>query len=233
MLLRENAGILEVLLLKRNAQLSFAPNVWVFPGGRVDPEDGLRDEPCTLETAKKAAVRECKEETGINIDATSLHHFCKWTTPKGGNKRFETFFFHSIVLHEQSKVTIDDSEIVDQMWLTAREALDQLLSKKIDLLPPTFISIERIKDCTTYADVIKEFDRTGIVIAEPVTTFKDGKFYSLYRGDSGYETADLTKQNSLHRLTMDMSSSRYTIQHDNTPQPPVHGGVSLTSPEPR
>ena len=34
---------LEVLLLRRTAKVVFAPDNWVFPGGRVDPEDHVED----------------------------------------------------------------------------------------------------------------------------------------------------------------------------------------------
>ena len=33
---------LEVLMLRRTAKASFAPDAWVFPGGRIDPGDGAR-----------------------------------------------------------------------------------------------------------------------------------------------------------------------------------------------
>jgi len=232
MLLRDRAGVLEVLLLKRNSKLAFAPSVWVFPGGRVDDQDGQMDQHNMFETVKNAAVRECAEETGINITSSSLHHFCKWTTPKGGNKRFETFFFHTFVNEESCDVTIDDSEIVDYLWLTPHQVLEKLFEKEITLLPPTFITIERIKNCRTYNDVKAEFNRTGLIIAEPVTTFLEGKFFSLYRGDSGYETADFSEGDSIHRLVMDLNTNHYSVQHINTSIPPVHGGVALASPKP-
>ena len=41
-LLRETNGSLETLLLRRNAKLNFAGGNWVFPGGRVDPDDRSR-----------------------------------------------------------------------------------------------------------------------------------------------------------------------------------------------
>ena len=34
---------LQVLMLRRTAKVVFAPDNWVFPGGRVDPEDHLQD----------------------------------------------------------------------------------------------------------------------------------------------------------------------------------------------
>ena len=227
MILRESEGTLEVLLLKRNKTLTFAPNVWVFPGGRVDPTDGSLERTDLLDTAKHAAVRECKEETDLEITSPSLSHFCKWTTPAGGKRRFETFFFHAVLEGTVQTVQIDDSEIVEHKWLTPMAALKEFHAKKINLLPPTFITLERIKGCLTYEAVKNEFDRTGVVIAEPVTTFIDGKFYSLYKGDSGYDTNDISIGKKLHRLEMDFTSGKYEFHYKNTKYPAVHGEVTL------
>ena len=38
-LLRDAPGGVETLMLRRNSKLAFAGGAWVFPGGRIDPED--------------------------------------------------------------------------------------------------------------------------------------------------------------------------------------------------
>ena len=53
-------------MLRRTAKASFAADAWVFPGGRVDPEDGL--DPLSLEAARQGAARETREEAGIVVD---------------------------------------------------------------------------------------------------------------------------------------------------------------------
>jgi 8-oxo-dGTP pyrophosphatase MutT (NUDIX family) len=57
-------------MLKRSRKLSFFPNAWVFPGGRLDAGDydfpseggvkGLEEKAFAV-----AAVRECFEESGV------------------------------------------------------------------------------------------------------------------------------------------------------------------------
>lgn len=88
-LLRQGEAGLEILLLKRSKSTGFIPGAYVFPGGRVDREDGADDvmrrfgglEPEVLEGrlgASKpyqppamaflvAAIRETFEETGVLI----------------------------------------------------------------------------------------------------------------------------------------------------------------------
>jgi 8-oxo-dGTP pyrophosphatase MutT (NUDIX family) len=74
----ENAqeGGVEVFLVRRHIQSDFAPNVFVFPGGTVKPDDGALESsvpthaPTDGSTAlgsgfRAAAIRECFEEAGV------------------------------------------------------------------------------------------------------------------------------------------------------------------------
>ena len=64
LIVRQGADELDVLLLRRNAQLAFAGGAWVFPGGAVDTADGLHSA-TEEQAARVAAVREAQEECGI------------------------------------------------------------------------------------------------------------------------------------------------------------------------
>lgn len=82
-LLRRHGGRREVLLGRRRATAKFLPGVYVFPGGRLDPEDrqesGFEERfaplPGGLDRATqrlapallRAAVRETYEETGLLV----------------------------------------------------------------------------------------------------------------------------------------------------------------------
>jgi 8-oxo-dGTP pyrophosphatase MutT (NUDIX family) len=60
MLLRDAPGGLEVFMLRRTMTAVFASGMYVFPGGKVDPADGVGDEAFVA-----AAIRECFEEAGV------------------------------------------------------------------------------------------------------------------------------------------------------------------------
>ncbi len=83
-LMRRRDGEIEVLMGRRSPRHAFMPNTFVFPGGRVDPEDAaiapLSDlRPPVLERLKRnasarrsralalAAIREAFEETGLAL----------------------------------------------------------------------------------------------------------------------------------------------------------------------
>lgn len=223
---------IEVLLLKRNKSLNFAPSYWVFPGGRVDTNDGSLQTEDMEATAKRAASREAAEEAGIEVDPSQLYHYCHWTTPAGDTRRYATWFFHTHLTQKDSKIEIDRSEIVDHNWINPLEALKLHLKGLLPMLPPTFISLQRIKKARSYEDVKIEFERTGVVKAEPVVSFKDRIFYSLYEGDAGYTTRDISKTASKHRLVIDQTNRSYTFEYENCQHiPPVNGGVSFNLDE--
>lgn len=224
LIIKEVQDDIEVLLLKRSSKLAFAPNFWVFPGGRIDAEDGSLEPGHILATAKVAAARETMEEANIKVSPDDMHHYCHWTTPSGTNRRFATWFFHCKAPSDDI-IKVDDSEIVDHLWIRPQEALVEMSLGNLGLLPPTFISLERIKNKRTYEDAKTEYARTGVVTANPNTTIIDGVFYCLYEGDAGYATTDINKTEYKHRLIVDQKNGKYHFEYEGCELPPVNGGV--------
>ena len=135
-MLRDGAAGLEVLMLHRDRDLSFAGGMWVFPGGRIDPADhpdptdhpdpsGRPDGTPDLEAAaRRAAVREAAEEAGLSIDPGQLRRWSHWTPPPESPKRFSTAFYVAPLPPDAAEVVIDDGEIRDHRWLTPAEVLE-------------------------------------------------------------------------------------------------------------
>lgn len=121
---------LEVLLLQRPERASFMPGAWVFPGGAI--ESG--------ESEAEAAVREAREECGVELDAGALVVTSRWITPAGIPKRFDTWFFLAKVPRDMN-VTIDGSEIVDAMWIAPADALAR---RDLKLVFPTIKNLEAL-----------------------------------------------------------------------------------------
>ena len=90
-LLRAGDDGIEVLLLKKNEKITFGGS-WVFPGGRVDPDDTTTDSDPYI-TEKNTAIRECHEEVGLTLQSENLWPISRWTTPDIRPKRFTTVFF--------------------------------------------------------------------------------------------------------------------------------------------
>ena len=201
--LRRGSQDLEVLLLRRNPELVFAPDCWVFPGGKVEQSE-LDDAQGKLETANRsAAVRECFEETGIALDINDLLPISHWTTPKIRVKRFATQFY-LCQLKSDARVTIDDSEIVEYRWQSANDALESHRSKQLNIMPPTYVTLHEIARYAEYSDLCKYYESRPPRFYNPKPTMFSKTLGSfLYEGDSGYETDQPELKDKLNRCEYD------------------------------
>ena len=141
---------LEALLLLRNSKLAFHGGHWVFPGGRIDRGDFDSDSGLEYQAAKRAAVRETYEETGIEIDESDLVHTAHWTTPPNLPRRFCTWFF-VCTLRDAVSVNVDYAEILDHRWLTPSAALKAADASKFVLPRPTLVTLKDIAPYKTRA----------------------------------------------------------------------------------
>ena len=163
-LLREtnDKADLEVLLLRRNSSLVFHGGHWVFPGGRIDAEDfdqasGALEYPAAL----RAAVRETREEAGVDIDEKQLVHTAHWTTPPRLPRRFCTWFF-ICPLSEPVSVVVDNDEILEHRWITARAALAEAEAETLMLPRPTMTTLRDIEKHRNFPQLMEAVKRGGI-----------------------------------------------------------------------
>ncbi len=194
---------LEVLMLRRNSKLAFG-RMWVFPGGRVDADEVVEGD--VLASARKAAVRETDEETGLTIHADQLLTWSYWVPPpmpsmptKGPRRRFSTWFF--VGPAPTGDVAIDHGEIHEDRWLSPTEALSQHAARDIELAPPTWITLTQLSAHSTVAEAMAwaeatesdEF-RTRPLGKDPLTI--------AWAGDAAYENGDANAEGPRHRLVM-------------------------------
>lgn len=141
-LVRPAADDLEVLLLLRSSRLVFNGGSWVFPGGKIDAEDYDRDAGgLEYPAACRAAVRETREEAGIQIDPARLIHTAHWTTPPNLPRRYSTWFFVCPLLTD-TPVRVDRSEILDHRWISPRLALEAYRQQSMPLPHPTRVTLQ-------------------------------------------------------------------------------------------
>ncbi|HJO11809.1 MAG: NUDIX hydrolase [Gammaproteobacteria bacterium] len=141
---------IEVLLVQRNSKLVFHGGHWVFPGGRIDQGDFPEgDNNPEYLAAKNAAVRETREEAGIEIKDTDLIHTAHWTTPPNLPRRFSTWFF-ICPLSKPVAVSVDNDEILDYRWLSPAAAIAEAESGQLVLPRPTLTTL---KDLLPYANL--------------------------------------------------------------------------------
>lgn len=200
-LLRQGEAGLETLMLRRNSKIVFG-GMWVFPGGRVDPEDwagvAAGDE---LAAARRTAERESLEECGLCVEPAEMHPFSHWTPPPITPKRFLTWFF-AAPARSGGVVAIDHGEIHEHAWMSPAEALRRQQARKIELAPPTYVTLHELSAfgdldqamATIRARAPERFQtRIGLTETGPV---------AMWHGDAGYEATDPHCQGERHRLVM-------------------------------
>jgi len=139
-ILRNDGGRLSVLMGRRHAGHVFLPNLWVFPGGRVERKDyrapALTELPqqtadAIAPTARPSlaralaicAVRETFEETGVLLGVDGLPNLgalrlaAREVTPPGHPRRFDTHFF-TAPAEAASRLDLGgDGEFDDIAWI--------------------------------------------------------------------------------------------------------------------
>ena len=169
---------LEFLVLRRAGASRFAPGFVVFPGGVVEPEDPMRardwfgdDE----QAARACALRELAEETGLVMtsagliegpghlpgdqgfpppDASTVPEIARWVAPEFLPVRFDARFF-SLAAEQPLRPVPDGVEIEEAWWSPAEEVLAGLRAGDVQLMWPTFRTLEALTGCRTVQDVLQ------------------------------------------------------------------------------
>ncbi len=207
-LLRDSDAGPETLMLHRNSKLAFAGGAWVFPGGKVEPEDFDRARPDDTQTAaRNAAVREAHEEASLKVDADALVPFSHWMPPSVAPKRFATWFF--LAPTPPGAVTIDGSEIHGHEWMRPEATLVRRDALEFELLPPTWVTLHFLSQFATVADALAAARAAEVEFFETHFGPCEGGVVSMWTPDAGYETDDPTVPGARHRLYMLDSGWRY------------------------
>jgi len=158
---------LELFMVHRHARSDAFADVWVFPGGTVDPIDRVPgagawafeeltnrggDPPTDQAEALailRCAARELREEACVTVDPQDLRYFSHWVTPEGSPRRFDTRFFVAAMPPEQEAACCG-VETVEGAWVTAERALEAL-----PLVFPTRKHLERIAGLPNLAALLE------------------------------------------------------------------------------
>ena len=213
-LARDGAAGLEVLMVRRSSSLAFAGGMWVFPGGRVDPDDRDPAAPADdLGAARRAGAREVAEEAGLVVDPASLVAFSHWTPPPGAPKRFATWFF--VAAAPPGAVTVDGGEIEAHVWVGPGEALARHRHDEVELIPPTWITLASLSAFDDVAALLTTArQRSPEVFVTRLAVVTDGTV-ALYEGDAGYADGNPERPGGRHRLHMRAGGWSY-VRPDGT-----------------
>ena len=202
-LVRDGATGLECLMLRKTSGQAFG-GLWVFPGGRVEADDGPG-----YDGARAAAVREAEEETGLVIGATDLVPIAHWTPPLEAPRRYATWFFLAPLPAGAAEVVVDGGEIGDHVWTNPAAALARHRAREIDLLPPTWVTLHGIESAADMAAALATARAAEVDYYTTRMLRDQGLMVSVWAPDAGYESGDLSVPGARHRLWMDPAGWRY------------------------
>lgn len=216
-LVRDGTAGLEVLMVRRTAKASFAADAWVFPGGRVDPGDG--GDPLSVETARRAAVRETLEEAGVAVDPATVIPYSQWCPPPESPRRFLTWLFVAAA-PSNGNVVVDGGEITDHRWTGPADALAARDEGRITLLPPTWVTLWELSRRPDAAAVLRDAATVATPYFETHIGFQaregdpaEQDVVALWDGDAGYDARDPAVPGARHRLRM--GAAPWTYERDS------------------
>lgn len=96
----------KVLLLQRNPDCGFEPNKWGFAGGKVQ----------VGEVTKAGAIRECLEESGINVDNETVEKIGEFSNPDGSiSHYYKGNALNDVELGDESQnfIWVDPSDVIN------------------------------------------------------------------------------------------------------------------------
>lgn len=109
----------QVLLQKRSANKRFNPNKWALCAGHVEAYESLED----------AAIREIKEEIGLDISKEDLHEYLKKEiTLRESNSKI-TYFYYIKTNKKEDEFIIQTDELSEVKWFDIDQVIDMINNK--------------------------------------------------------------------------------------------------------
>jgi len=109
----------QVLLQKRSANKRFNPNKWALCAGHVDAGESL----------ESAALREIKEEIGIDITANDLKPFAERKFTISNSNSHITYFYYTKSNLNEKDFIIQKEELSEVKWFDIDEVIYMIQSK--------------------------------------------------------------------------------------------------------
>ncbi len=185
---REGRGV-EVFMVRRHIRSDFAPDVYVFPGGSVQPSDidaegTQRFAHYRAEVlAGRTTLASIAAREGLRLAADALVYWAHWITPEVMAKRFATHFFLAEERSGQMAVH-DDVEVTASAWVAPEAALAAF---ERDEFPLVFATVRQLRELTGFssaAAALAHFAGTTPRTIKPVASrTADGEIIVQIPGD--------------------------------------------------
>lgn len=175
----------ELLMVERPRTMAFAAGAMVFPGGRIDPSDWA-DAPTLEQAARRAAVRETWEETGLDVHVDTLVPFARWRPDNVRHRRFDTFFFLAPAPIDTGPLRPQPGECERAIWTSASSMLDEIAAGDASAIFPTLRNLERLAQFSCFAEARDHAEAHPVEIISPWIEQRDGNPFLVIPDHLGY-----------------------------------------------
>jgi len=197
-LLREGPSGPEVLMIERPDRGSFA-GAWVFPGGKLEDVDWTADDEPEVDVARRAGVRETREETGLSLDPADLVTVSVWDPPPGLPLRIRTWFFAASEV--KGDLVLSPHEAVAAEWGRPEALLERHGRGQMTLYPPTWVTLHDLAGQADLGSLLGMLRLTGLRRFETIARRSESGPVLLWAGDAEYGAAAV-EASARHRLEL-------------------------------
>ncbi len=205
-LLRDARRGPEALLIERPDRGAFA-GAWVFPGGKLDPEDALVPGEPEEDVARRAGAREVQEEVGLRLDRQAMLTVSRWDPPPGLPLRIRTWFFATRAPEAEPVLSAD--EVASAEWMRPADVLERHGRGELALYPPTWVTLHDLADQDDVEGLLGFVRLRGVQHYESVARRSASGPMLLWQDDGEYAQTDAASS-ARHRLEVGALPWRYT-----------------------
>lgn len=122
---------------------------------------------------------------GLVLDAGALFALARWVTPLGAPRRYDTWTFVAAAPDGHAYVH-DDDETIASVWVRPADALEQARQKEIELIYPTFRSLQVLADYERAADLLTGLRTAWVQPERPPQMVEPGQGWMVDLGAHGH-----------------------------------------------
>jgi 8-oxo-dGTP pyrophosphatase MutT (NUDIX family) len=194
------------------APVTGAPLDLVSPDDPANPDDPVgaaRALAVEQVAARRAAVREVREETGLQIAPHALVATALWIPPLSAPKRMRTWFY--LTTAPAGAIMLAEDEVIDYAWLRPEIALERHASASMLLVAPTWVTLHGLQGFGSVAEIVAQASAGGLAHYKTRLGAGEGGPVLFWAGDVAYDDDALAGQvGGRHRLAIGQVPWVYT-----------------------
>ena len=122
----------------------------------------------------------------LSLDLTGIKPISRWITPKGGPRRYDTYFF---IAQSRSSVTprVDGKEAVEAFWISPSDALNKWEAGELTMISPTLATLQQLQTYTNVDEVFTVLNSKPS--PENIRIVDESKALPLFPNDENYRAS--------------------------------------------